>query len=152
MRLVSFSLAMLMIAGPATAESNDLCLARWKAADLDANGAYDATKDSADYSQALAGEAQPVSKDRFLEMCRGGRFVSLNEPSNPAQPRDLGKGDLTPGKPLGKDDVMTRLRAQGYSDIKNLALDDKGVWHGEAEAGGRRVKVAIDPQGDIISR
>jgi hypothetical protein len=54
---ISLTLIALAVASPVMAETKDVCLERWKAADLDANGSYQASLDSADYAAALTGKA-----------------------------------------------------------------------------------------------
>ncbi len=135
---------------PVLAESKETCLQRWKAADLDANGSYEEAIDSKDYSAPLKGKGE-VSRDAFLTFCAQGDFSALQKPDNAAASRDFGKGDLTPGPALKRADAEKKLKSLGYGDVKDLALDAKGIWRGTASVGGRAMTVAIDPQGDVVS-
>jgi hypothetical protein len=148
--VVLLASAGMLLPTAALAETDAQCLMRWKAADLDANGSFDPATDSKDYAASVGGSG--VSRDQFLEMCKAGRFAALKLPDNPAAGRDIGKGDLTAGPPLAEDVARKKLKALGYSDISNLALDDKGIWRGEAKIHDRSVSIAIDPQGDVISK
>jgi hypothetical protein len=137
--LPALAIAGTLISPSALAESDAECLARWKAADLDADGAFTASKDSKDYAEVLAGQGS-ISRDAFLDQCKAGRFSGLKLPDNAAAGRDLGKGDLTGGPPLERADAEKRLKALGYSDIK-LALDNDGIWRGTAIANQKAVNV-----------
>ena len=64
--------------------------------------------------------------------------------SNPAAPL-AGANSFTEGQ------VVDRLRAQGFSNIGTLLKDENGVWRGEADKGGRQVKVGVDYQGNIVT-
>jgi hypothetical protein len=149
MRILSIAIALVAVT-PALAESQEACLARWKAADLDANGSYQANLDNADYASALANKAE-ISRDEFLSLCKEDRFANIRVPDNPAASRDFGKGDLTPGPAMKKEDAAKKLKSLGYGDVTDLALDEKGIWRGTAVVNGEKKQVAIDPQGDVLS-
>jgi hypothetical protein len=57
-----------------------------------------------------------------------------------------GKNSFTKGQ------ARNRLRAHGYSQVKDLAKDDEGVWRGSAVKDGQPVSVAVDFQGNITER
>lgn len=92
-----------------------------------------------------------MSRDTFLQMCKDGRFTATEKPSNSTAGRDIGRGDLTGGPPLSKGDALEKLAALDYRYIQDLSLDGKGIWRGTAVVNGNPTKVAIDPQGDVIS-
>jgi hypothetical protein len=150
MRLGIAAGLLIALHGPVLAEPEDICRARWVTADVDANGALDPKIDKPEYVQALAVNA-PISRDDFLKLCQSGALASLPLPSNPAENRDLGKGDITPGPALSKDVALKKLKASGFGDVADLTLDDTGVWRGTAVANGKTVPVAVDPQGDIVA-
>jgi hypothetical protein len=152
MRALVVSVALVAMAGGAMAESDAECLARWKAADLNANGTFEVATDSADYAAALSSEDGDTDRNRFLTLCKQGQFASIAKPDNPAAGRDMGKGDLTGGPPLSKAAALKKLEALGYRDVKDLALDAEGIWRGSVNVHGKMLSVAIDPQGDVVSR
>lgn len=135
---------------PALAETEEVCLARWRIADVDGNGALEANLDTKEYVAALSA-SKPISRDEFLKRCKGGELATLKPPQNPAESKDLGKGDITKGPALTKEDALKKLKASGFGDVTDLALDSKGVWRGTGVANGKDVPVAIDPQGDIVA-
>jgi hypothetical protein len=64
----------------------------------------------------------------------------------------LAKATLRPARPaLRKADAAKKLKSLGCGDVDDLILDNKGIWRGTAMVGGRKVTVAIDPQGDVLS-
>ncbi|TCU29301.1 YpeB-like protein with putative protease inhibitory function [Rhizobium azibense] len=40
----------------------------------------------------------------------------------------------------------------GYTDVKGLKLDDKGVWTASAAKDGKSVSIALDYQGNVIAK
>lgn len=135
----------------ARADTEEECRARWRTADVDGNGALEASIDNPDYVKAL-NVTKPMSRDEFLKRCTGGAFAALPKPNNPAENKDLGKGDITPGPPLAKEDAQKKLKAVGYGDVTDLKLDDKGVWRGTGTVNGKQTPVAVDPQGDVLAQ
>jgi hypothetical protein len=51
-----------------------------------------------------------------------------------------------------KGEARKRLKAHGYSNVKDLAKDDEGVWRGSAAKNGKPVSVAVDFQGNITEQ
>jgi hypothetical protein len=144
-------------AAPVQAATDQECQSLWKTLDVNANGALEANEDSHGYAAAMQKggvhlvNPNAVSRDEFLSYCKTS--ISNADVSSPANTKDLGKGDLTPGKnPLSMDDAKKKLEASGFKDITGLTLDDKGIWHARAQADGKPKDVAIDSQGDIVGQ
>ena len=45
-----------------------------------------------------------------------------------------------------------RIEEAGYTDVKGLKLDDKGVWQATAMKDGKSVSVALDYQGNVTAQ
>jgi hypothetical protein len=142
---------------PVQAASDQECESLWKTLDVDANGTLEPKEDAHGYIAAMQkggvhlADPNAVSRDEFVGYCKTS--ISHVDVSSPANTKDFGKGDLTPGKnPLSMDDAKKKLEASGFKDVNGLTLDDKGIWHATAEADGKRKDVAIDAQGDIVGQ
>jgi hypothetical protein len=51
-----------------------------------------------------------------------------------------------------QSEAKNRIEAHGYSDVTELAKDDKSIWRGKATKDGKQVSVALDYQGNIVSQ
>lgn len=49
-----------------------------------------------------------------------------------------------------EDQARTRIEGAGYSGVKGLTKDDRGVWRATASKNGRSASVALDFQGTIV--
>lgn len=150
MKRVVASIVFVCLATPALAETEEECRARWLTADVDGNGALDQL-DSPDYLKILNSKT-PVSRDEFIKRCQSGAFAALAKPNNVSETKDLGKGDMTPGPALTKEDALKKLKASGFGDVGDLKVDGKGIWHGTGVSNGKKVSVAVDPQGDVLAQ
>lgn len=154
MALVSFSL-------PVSAQTPRDCGSLWKEADVDSNGTLTKEEDVRGYTDALLAQkfttAEPgkVSRDEFMMYCEGSLARSsagARQHKGNEGPIDRGKGDMTPGLiPFPKNEARQRLEANGFRELSELQLDEKGIWRGQATASGKRVQVAVDVQGEIIA-
>lgn len=45
-----------------------------------------------------------------------------------------------------------RIEAAGYTGLTGLKLDDKGVWQATAMKDGKSMSVAMDYQGNVVSK
>ncbi|MGZ2488228.1 hypothetical protein ACVITL_006813 [Rhizobium pisi] len=45
-----------------------------------------------------------------------------------------------------------RIAKAGYTDVKNLKLDDKGIWLASGMKDGKAVSIALDYQGNIVAK
>ena len=76
-------------------------------------------------------------------------------PSNPAVKTSEGNN---PGAPAAGENSFTeaqaksRIQARGYGNVKGLAKDDKGLWHGMAMKDGKPVSIALDYQGNVVAQ
>jgi hypothetical protein len=50
-----------------------------------------------------------------------------------------------PGALAAKHDI----EREGYRDVRGLAEDSNGVWHGRALAGHTEVQLLVDPEGNV---
>ncbi len=48
--------------------------------------------------------------------------------------------------------AMERIEAAGYTGVADLKLDDKGVWQATAMKDGKSMSVAMDYQGNVVSK
>ncbi len=96
-----------------------------------------------------------ISRDEFMLYCEGSlerSSAGARQHKGEAGPIDRGKGDLTPGLiPFPKYEARRRLEASGYRELAELELDNTGIWRTTAVVGGKRVAVAVDVQGEILS-
>lgn len=162
---------MVPVAGASAQEAD--CLHRFNEADTDRNGVIEQREDTLGLAGKVEGLGQKLiapgklSRDEFMAACGAGAFADLGplpQSTSPQGgsgtkddvredelPKDLGKGDITPGvQKLPEDQARARLRANGFADVESLTLDSEGIWRGTAIVNGKRVAVAVDPQGDII--
>jgi hypothetical protein len=76
-------------------------------------------------------------------------------PSNPAVKTTEGNN---PGAPVAGANSFTegqaksRIESKGYTNVTALVKDDRGVWHGKADKGGKSFNVALDYQGNVVER
>jgi putative membrane protein len=130
-----------------TALTDEECKAAWVSADANKDGTVDA-KESARYLAALRVANRPttdaaLTKPVFMENCKAGYFASTvtAEPGAPFE----GANSFTEGQ------AQDRILAAGYSNVSPLAKDDKGIWRGTAEAQGKKVNVAVDYKGNVVT-
>lgn len=64
---------------------------------------------------------------------------------NPTAPV-AGSNSFTEGQAKG------RIEGAGYSSVSGLKLDDKGVWQAMGTKDGKSVAVALDYQGNVVSK
>ena len=129
------------------AMTDDDCNAAWVSADTNQDGTLDANE-SARYLAALRVANRPatdatLSQPVFLENCKAGYFVdtAAAEPGAPFE----GANSFTEGQ------AQDRILAAGYSNVSPLTKDDKGIWRGTAEAQGKKVNVAVDYKGNVVT-
>ena len=44
------------------------------------------------------------------------------------------------------------MEEAGYTQVKNLTKDDKGVWMASGMKGGKTVAIALDYQGNVVAK
>ena len=160
-KIIMISIAAFGIAGPAAAQTPRDCGSLWKEADVDSDGTISQKEDVRGYADALrVAKFQTVkpgviSRDEFMLYCDGSlerSSAGARQHKGDAGPIDRGKGDLTPGLiPFPKNEARRRLEASGYREVGELELDQTGIWRTTALVGGKRVPVAVDVQGEIVS-
>ncbi|MBO0145484.1 PepSY domain-containing protein [Agrobacterium sp. Ap1] len=50
-----------------------------------------------------------------------------------------------------QDQAKSRIEKAGFSDVKNLKKDDKGIWMAAGMKDGKSVNVALDYQGNVVA-
>lgn len=68
----------------------------------------------------------------------------------------IGAGSLAyadvPGKDwMTKEQVMTKLKGMGYTDVKELEADD-GHWEGDAVKDGKTYEIHVDPHSGELTK
>lgn len=48
--------------------------------------------------------------------------------------------------------AQSRIEGAGYSAVKDLKLDDKGIWQAMATKDGKSAAVSLDYQGNVVSK
>jgi hypothetical protein len=71
--------------------------------------------------------------------------VATPDTKNPGAPVQ-GKNSFT------ESQAKSRLEKAGYANITNLQLDDQGVWRASATKDSKPVQVALDYQGNIVTK
>ncbi len=155
------------------AETESACIRAWINADSNRNGVIDNGEDGeaailkslppGATRQTVAG----MTRDEFLSRCTLKDVKETTPHNSPATgqsaakpadfPKDLGKGDLTRGaNPISEQDARKRIEALGYKEVQDLKLGPDGIWRGTALGSGtgtgKRQTVALDAQGDVVSK
>ena len=71
--------------------------------------------------------------------------VATPETKNPTAPVE-GANSFTEAQ------AKTRIEEAGYSDVKNLNKDDKGIWMAAGMKDGKAVSIALDYQGNVVAK
>ena len=50
-----------------------------------------------------------------------------------------------------EDQARSCIEDAGYSDVSALAKDDQGIWRGQAVKDGKKIAVALDFQGSVVT-
>ncbi|TNM60280.1 PepSY domain-containing protein [Aliirhizobium smilacinae] len=51
-----------------------------------------------------------------------------------------------------QDQAKFRIEKAGFSDVKNLMKDDRGVWMAAGMKDGKAVNIALDYQGNVVAK
>jgi opacity protein-like surface antigen len=51
-----------------------------------------------------------------------------------------------------QDQAKSRIEKAGFSDVKNLTKDDKGIWMAAGMKDGKTVNIALDYQGNVVAK
>ncbi|MDQ0560194.1 ABC-type transport system substrate-binding protein [Rhizobium mesoamericanum] len=65
--------------------------------------------------------------------------------TNPTAPVE-GANSFTEGQ------AKERIEKAGYTDVKDLKKDDKGIWKASGKKDGKAVVIALDYQGNIVAK
>lgn len=71
--------------------------------------------------------------------------VASPNANNPGAP-GVGANSFTEGQ------AKSRIESAGYSNVSGLIKDKDGIWRGKATKGGSTVDVALDYQGNVVSK
>ncbi|MBB6219552.1 PepSY domain-containing protein [Rhizobium leguminosarum] len=71
--------------------------------------------------------------------------IATPDSTNPTAPVE-GANSFTEGQ--AKD----RIEKAGYTDVKDLKKDDKGIWMASGMKDGKAVMIALDYQGNIVAK
>ncbi|MBB2671419.1 UNVERIFIED_ORG: hypothetical protein GGE44_000970 [Rhizobium esperanzae] len=71
--------------------------------------------------------------------------IATPDSTNPTAPVE-GANSFTEGQ--AKD----RIEKGGYTDVKDLKKDDKGIWMASGMKDGKAVMIALDYQGNIVAK
>ena len=147
MRLSVAALVCMLTGGPVFAMSEQDCAAAWAAADKNKDG-FITGEEGARYFAAIGlGDKSlahgKLSQSHFMAHCQAGLFKS--RPDEASMPRP-GANSFTEGQ------ARERVLARGYRNVSRMELDEGGIWRGTAELNGVKVNVAVDYQGNVVSK
>lgn len=95
-----------------------------------------------------------------LALADGALAQNAGPPANPnaGTPAVANHYANNPGAPAAGSNSFTQAQARsriekaGYSNVSRLVKDKNGIWRGTATKEGATVSVALDYQGNIVSR
>ena len=96
----------------------------------------------------------------LLTACAGVAFAQSGPPANPdaSTPAVATPSTTNPGAPAAGANSFTeaqaksRIEAAGFSNVSGLAKDKDGIWRGKATKGGTTTNVALDFQGNVVTK
>jgi periplasmic protein CpxP/Spy len=56
------------------------------------------------------------------------------------------------GRSFTEAEALSRIEAQGYSNVAGLRKDAQSIWHGTAMRNGQPVRVALDYRGNVVAQ
>ncbi|MBW9114848.1 PepSY domain-containing protein [Rhizobium cauense] len=71
--------------------------------------------------------------------------VATPDTKNPTAPVE-GANSFT------ESQAKDRITEAGYTDVKDLKLDDKGIWMASGMKDGKAVSIALDYQGNVVAK
>lgn len=69
-----------------------------------------------------------------------------------ATPDSNGTAPVEGANSFTQDQAKSRIEKAGFSDVKNLMKDDKGIWMATGMKDGKSVNVALDYQGNVVAK
>ncbi|MBV9826890.1 MAG: PepSY domain-containing protein [Alphaproteobacteria bacterium] len=96
----------------------------------------------------------------LLTAYAGAAFAQNAPPANPhaSTPAISTSSTANPGAPAAGANSFTegqaksRIEAAGYSDVSGLTKDKDGIWRGTAKKGDATTSVALDFQGNVVTK
>jgi hypothetical protein len=93
-------------------------------------------------------------------LANGAGAQTAGPPANPhaSTPAIANPNGNNPGAPAAgansftKAQAKSRIEAAGYSDVSNLTKGKNGIWRGTASKDGTTVSVALDYQGNVVTK
>ena len=90
----------------------------------------------------------------------GATFAQSGPPANPnaSTPAVASPSTTNPGAPAAGANSFTeaqatsRIEAAGFSNVSGLTKDKDGIWRGTASKGGTPASVALDFQGNVVTK
>ncbi len=77
-------------------------------------------------------------------------------PSRRDQPGSSSATESTPpiqgANSFTEGQARDRIAKAGYTQVRDLKQDDKGIWRGKAQKAGRQVGVALDYRGNVVQQ
>jgi len=146
MRPLIAAAALVLLAVPATAMTDEECAAMWKQADANNDGMLmGAEADRYSAWMRIANKDVPGegmwNNETFLTNCKADVFTTVaTEEGAPLE----GANSFTEGQ------AQDRIVAAGYSGVSALTKDEKGIWRGTATMDGKTVNVAVDYKGNVV--
>ncbi|MFB7146835.1 PepSY domain-containing protein [Agrobacterium deltaense] len=105
-----------------------------------------------------------MKKTVFVVLLLGGgalsAFAQQTPTANPGgdTPAVATPGANNPTAPVEGANSFTEAQAKqrmeeaGYTQVKDLTKDDKGVWMASGMKGGNTVAIALDYQGNVVAK
>ncbi|MDR6590114.1 PepSY domain-containing protein [Agrobacterium tumefaciens] len=105
-----------------------------------------------------------MKKTVFVALLLGGgalsAFAQQTPTANPGgdTPAVATPGANNPTAPVEGANSFTEAQAKqrmedaGYTQVKNLTKDDKGVWMASGMKGGKTVAITLDYQGNVVAK
>ena len=92
--------------------------------------------------------------------CAVMAFAQSGPPANPSAstPAVASPSTTNPGAPAAGANSFTegqaksRIEAAGFSNVSGLMKDKDGIWRGTASKGGTTTNVALDFQGNVVTK
>jgi hypothetical protein len=96
-------------------------------------------------SAAVSGAAVAQSTAPVANHEAGTPAVATSNSNNPGAPV-AGANSFT------RAQALSRIQRAGYSDVRGLVKDKDGIWRGTASKDGASAHVALDYQGNVVSK
>jgi hypothetical protein len=96
----------------------------------------------------------------LLAAYAGAAFAQSGPTANPnaSTPAVASPSSTNPGAPatgansFTEGQAKSRIEAAGYSNVSGLMKDKDGIWRGTASKGSATTNVALDFQGNVVTK